>query len=164
MKAMSLAILASSFAVNAQCFCFAEAAARYGVDQRLLTAIAKVESNFDPAARHVNSDLSVDVGLMQINSQHFRELSRYQITERSLLDPCVNAHVGAWVLAGAIRTHGANWRAVGAYNAGNHPNNEAARQAYAKKVSDALALMSQIPGKNRAGPKAAPVAKMLVIE
>jgi soluble lytic murein transglycosylase-like protein len=164
MKASFLALLVSAFSVDAQCFCFAEAANRYGVDQRLLAAIAKVESNFNPAARHVNSDLSVDVGLMQINSQHLRELSRYQITERSLLDPCVSANVGAWVLAGAIRTHGANWRAVGAYNAGNHPNNEGARQAYAKKVFNALSSLSQMPAPNHVSPKAVPPPKMQVIE
>ncbi|MBV5267448.1 MAG: lytic transglycosylase domain-containing protein [Burkholderiaceae bacterium] len=74
----------------ANAFCFAEAAQRYGVDERLLMAIAKQESDFKPHATHTNENGSVDVGLMQINSQHFKTLRRFNITEQSLLDPCVN--------------------------------------------------------------------------
>jgi len=119
--------------------CFHEAAARYSVDERLLLAIAKVESNFNPSAVHANSDGTRDVGLMQINSSHFEELRPYRIDEATLLArPCVNVGVGAWILAGFIRQHGLTWRAVGSYAAGNRPEKEAARAAYALLVSRAL--------------------------
>jgi soluble lytic murein transglycosylase-like protein len=129
-----LVFVAACTATWANAFCFAEAAQRYGVDERLLMAIAKQESDFQPQAKHTNENGSVDVGLMQINSQHFKTLSRFNITEQSLLDPCVNVLVGAWILAGAIKEHGPTWRAVGAYNAGSKPAREADRLNYAAKV------------------------------
>lgn len=136
MKAnQSLGLTLVFFTTCANAFCFADAARRYGVDERLLMAIAKQESDFQPHAQHTNENGSVDVGLMQINSQHFKALSKFNITEQALLDPCVNLHVGAWILAKAIKEHGATWRAVGAYNAGSKPEREADRTNYAAKVS-----------------------------
>lgn len=133
-----VAALALASAANGYAFCFAEAANRYGVNEQLLVAIAKVESGFNPNARHVNSNKTTDIGLMQINSSHLPELIQYQITEKSLLNPCTNVHVGAWVLAQSIRHYGSNWRAVGAYNGGLRADREAVRQIYARKVVRAL--------------------------
>ena len=134
-----LAFALSSATISAHAFCFAEAAKRYGVDEQLLIALAKVESNFNPAAIHVNTNKSVDTGLMQINSSLLPALRKYNITEKSLLDPCTSVHVGAWVLSQSIRFFGSTWRAVGGYNAGLVPRNEAARAVYATKVQRALA-------------------------
>lgn len=146
----------------ANAFCFTEAAQRYSVDERLLIAIAKQESDFKPNATHTNENGSVDVGLMQINSQHFKMLSKFNITEQSLLDPCVNVHVGAWILSKAIKEHGPTWRAVGAYNAGSKPEREADRVAYASKVFKHLERFTKkrpsIPAEQK------PVYSMQVIE
>lgn len=122
----------------AQAFCFARAAQYYGVNEALLRAIAKVESNNQPQARNTNTDGSVDVGLMQINSRHFPVLARYHITPQALMEPCLNVQVGAWLLAQAIGVHGATWRAIGAYNAGGSPAREALREKYVAKVWQAL--------------------------
>jgi soluble lytic murein transglycosylase-like protein len=122
----------------AQAFCFAQAAQRYGVNEALLRAIAKVESNNQPQAVNTNRDGSMDVGLMQINSRHFPVLARHHITPSALMEPCVNVQVGAWVLAQAIQVHGPTWRAVGAYNAGGAPGREALREKYVAKVWRAL--------------------------
>ncbi|RMD59388.1 MAG: hypothetical protein D6828_01575, partial [Nitrospirae bacterium] len=46
-----LALLISS---SAHSFCFEEAGKLYGIDPRLLWAIAKVESNFNPRAFNKN--------------------------------------------------------------------------------------------------------------
>jgi soluble lytic murein transglycosylase-like protein len=138
----ALALLSFS---SAQAFCFAEAANRYGVDEQLLIAIAKVESNFNPKARHINKDKTWDTGLMQINSSLLPKLSKYQITEQSLLNPCTSAHLGAWVLAQSIRFYGPTWRAVGGYGAGLLPEKEVARQVYAGKVERALAQLKKTP-------------------
>ena len=146
----------------ANAFCFAEAAQRYGVDERLLMAIAKQESDFKPHATHTNENGSVDVGLMQIYSQHFKTLRRFNITEQSLLDPCVNVHVGAWILSMAIKEHGPTWRAVGAYNAGGKPEREADRINYAAKVFKHLERLTKKPPSLAAEPKA--VYSMQVIE
>lgn len=127
----------------AQAFCFAQAAQDYGVNEALLRAIAKVESNNQPQARNTNTDGSVDVGLMQINSRHFPVLARYHITPQALMEPCLNVQVGAWVLAQAIGVHGATWRAVGAYNAGGSPAREALREKYVAKVWQALQMQTR---------------------
>lgn len=82
---------------------------------------------------------------MQINSSLLPALSKYHITEEALFDPCISAHVGAWVLAQSIRFFGRTWRAVGGYGAGLLPEKEAARQVYAQKVTRALAQLSKAP-------------------
>jgi soluble lytic murein transglycosylase-like protein len=97
--------------------CWDAAGAEYGIDPRLLYAIAKVESSLNPAARNRNGNGSTDVGLMQINSTHLPTLNRFGIDEKGLLDPCTNIRVGAWVLANNFASHGVSWDAVGMYNA-----------------------------------------------
>jgi soluble lytic murein transglycosylase-like protein len=133
-----ICVLAVFLATDSFAFCFSEAAQRYHVDANLLMAIAKVESNNSPNALNTNKNGSVDVGLMQINSQHFKSLEQFNITEKSIMNHCVNVHVGAWILARAIKEHGATWKAVGAYNAGGRPDREVQRIIYASKVLSAM--------------------------
>jgi len=47
-------------------------------------------------ARTLRSESSVDIGLMQINSQW---ISRLHVAPESLLDPCFNVRIGAAILA-----------------------------------------------------------------
>ena len=108
---------------------------RHQVNPHLLAAIAEVESGLRPGAIGRNTNGSIDIGLMQINSLWLPELQRHGIAPRDLLDPCVSVHVGAWVLAQKMRRHGNTWTAVGAYNAGS----EVLRERYARKVIEALA-------------------------
>jgi len=101
-------------------FCFAEAASRfseYGVDKSLLEAIARVESGLNASAINKNANGTEDIGVMQINTSWLPSLKRFGIRRRDLLDPCVNVHVGAWVLAQNLYKFGPTWRAIGAYNA-----------------------------------------------
>jgi soluble lytic murein transglycosylase-like protein len=121
--------------------CFKEAAHRYGLNEMLLVAIAKTESNLDSKAIHINKNGTKDIGLMQINSSHLGTLGRYGITEQRLLDePCTNIYVGAWVLATNIAIHGKTWKAVGSYNTG--PYGAAANQEiYIARVSRNLKLL-----------------------
>jgi soluble lytic murein transglycosylase-like protein len=127
----SLVLLISLGSVQAaQATCFDEAAQAHQVPKALLLAIAKQESNFNPAAVGRNPNGTQDIGLMQINSGWLPTLRRYGVTEQHLLDPCVNLHVGAWILAGNIRQLGYTVNALGAYNAVTPSK----RLAYAKKV------------------------------
>ena len=63
-----------------------------------------------------------------------------------LSDPCVNAKVGAWILAQFIQKHGYTWEAVGFYNA----ISKSKREKYAKKV---YGVLSDLPA-----PKESPCA------
>ena len=114
--------------------CFAQAGQHYGIHPALLEAVARHESNLNPRAIGRNTNGSVDIGLMQINTQHLPTLARAGISREHLFDPCTNIAVGAWVLAGAIRRHGMTWEAVGAYNS-SIPTR---RRWYAGKVAAQL--------------------------
>lgn len=119
--------------------CFYQAAERFAIDHRLLTAIAEVESGMNPKAIGLNKRdgrvISEDVGLMQINSSWFPTLAGMGITRKDLIEnPCQNIYVGAWILAKNIAANGVNWESVGAYNAGFKNANAPFRLKYAKKV------------------------------
>lgn len=129
MRYLLLIVLSS----NAAAHCFDEAAARYGVSAELLRAIATVESGHRWNALNRNPNGTYDIGLMQINSGWLPNLARFGVTADQLWHPCTNVHVGAWILAQSVRSHGYTWQAVGAYNAVN-PHK---RAAYAWRVYQA---------------------------
>ena len=126
-----VAIFLMLFALCGRAACFEQAGTRYGVAPSLLEAISQVESGQNPRARNLNPDGSEDIGHMQINSRWLGVLSSYGIDRKQLLDPCINTHVGAWILAQNIRRLGYGWEAIGAYNA-QSPDK---RKAYARRVA-----------------------------
>lgn len=110
--------------------CIDDAASFHHVNVSLMRAIAQVESGTQTHAVNANSNGTVDIGLMQINSSWLPRLAREGISEQSLFDPCTNAYVGAWILSENIRQYGPTWSAIGAYNASSPDK----RLAYARKV------------------------------
>jgi type IV secretion system protein VirB1 len=118
------------------------------VSPQTMEAIIRTESGFNPLALHVNGSLrlssaphtaaeaaawakwligqgySVDLGLMQVNSNN---LGRLGMTEADAFDPCQNIQAGARILtenyAKAAQTGGlgtnALLQAISAYNTGN---------------------------------------------
>lgn len=113
--------------------CFWHAARTYGIGVELLWAIARVESNLNPAATGYNKNGTRDLGVMQINSSHLPRLSSQAITAQRLLsESCLNVHVGAWILRENLDRYGHTWEAVGAYNASEHRRD--LRLNYARKV------------------------------
>lgn len=127
-------------ATKVSAFCFKEAGERYGVDPLLLISIAQVESSLNPKAININkkgtSKESIDIGLMQVNSIWFTQLSNeWGISRDDLVkNPCQNVYVGAYILALNIKRNGVNWKSIGAYNAGFGEKNEDVRVKYSKKV------------------------------
>lgn len=115
--------------------CWGMASQKHGVPIDLLQAIAMQESRFNPkAVGPQNKNGTYDIGLMQINSNWLRKdqvLGRMGVTKGDLLDPCINLHVGAWILKKNFEQFGYNWRAIGAYNA----RTEYKRVNYANNVS-----------------------------
>lgn len=121
-------LLAASQEMNG---CWDRAASTYGVDPWLLMAIAQVESGFNKHAINKNSNASIDLGMMQINSIWLPTLRKYNIDTRNLFEPCTSVFVGAWIVAHNIRRFGYNQDGIGAYNS---PSNIKIRRAYAQKV------------------------------
>ncbi|EBR8426895.1 lytic transglycosylase, partial [Salmonella enterica subsp. enterica serovar London] len=117
--------------------CFDRAGVYYHIDSDLLRAIALQESRGNQNAIGVNRNGSIDVGLMQINSQYADFLRRYGISMLDLKqDVCLNIFVGAYILSKGFKKWGGGWNAVGAYNAGfkNDLSHIRKRYQYSKKV------------------------------
>ena len=90
-----------------------EAAERYGLDPALIVSLARQESGFRPRAKGVNTNGTVDRGLMQLNSSSFAFL-----TEREFYDPFLNADYGAAYLKHTIELSGNVVAGLAMYNAG----------------------------------------------
>lgn len=122
--------------------CIAAAAKYHKVNHSVLSAILKVESSYNAGAVNHNADGSVDVGIGQMNSIHFKELSIHGITPTNLLDPCVGSYVAAWHLGRQIQLHGNTWFAIGAYHSVT-PSHNARYQAL---IYNAMVDMRMVPG------------------
>jgi soluble lytic murein transglycosylase-like protein len=96
--------------------CVTQGAVYHQVNPWVVRAILKVESNFNPKAVNRNLNGSVDVGMAQINSIHFKELGKFGVGPSDLLNACVSSYVAAWHLKKQIAAYGNSWFAVGAYN------------------------------------------------
>jgi len=114
--------------------CFDAAARHYRLHPALLRAIARQESGMNPRAIGKNTNGTLDLGLMQINTSWLPKLSRAGISREQLMDPCTNIIVGAWVLHDAVSRHGLSWKAVGVY----HSPTPWRQRAYALKVAKHL--------------------------
>lgn len=85
--------------------------------------------------RALHTEASVDIGLLQINSQW---LPRLHLAPERLLDPCVNVRVGAAILAAnfvaASRPGRSHLHALVAALSAYHSGSETAAVDYAAKV------------------------------
>lgn len=128
--------------------CISPAATYHSVNPSILRGILKVESTFNPRAINRNRNGSVDVGIGQMNSIHFKELSKYGIAPNDLFDPCVGTYVAAWHLAKQLRAYGNTWFAIGAYHSATPYFNS----RYQSLVYNALIDMKIIDGAKRRVP------------
>ncbi len=110
------AVLLSLVSTGAMADCISDAAQYHQVPPIVLRAIAWEESRLNPSALGKNKNGSVDIGLFQINSIHLPTLQKYGINKEHLGGACVNAYVGAWILAREIHRSGDLWYGVGAYH------------------------------------------------
>lgn len=123
---------------EAQCI---DASARYySLPVALLRAVREQEGGVVGQWR-VNTDGSVDYGVMQINSRWLPRLERAGYTASVLTyDACASIAVGAWILAQALASRDAwnrpdsnperYWRGVGEY----HSHTPHRNRAYAEHV------------------------------
>lgn len=95
------------------------AAEKYGVDEALIFAVIKTESDFDPNAKsHAGA-----IGLMQLVPDTFTWMQTYYKDENSyvfedLCDPALNIDYGTEVLSVLLKMYENEETAVCAYNAG----------------------------------------------
>jgi soluble lytic murein transglycosylase-like protein len=122
--------------------CVPQAARHHGVDPWLLAAVLQVESGFRPHVVRRNANGSLDVGLAQINSIHFRELALHGISPGQLLDPCIASHVAAWHLARQLRVRGPTWQGLASY----HSITPCHNQRYAAQVWNTLVGWGAVDG------------------
>lgn len=86
------------------------------MNQDVLRAILKIESNLNPRAVGQNTNGTVDMGIAQINSMHFKELATFGVKPKDLLDACVGTYVAAWHLRRVIARHGNTWEGIAHYH------------------------------------------------
>jgi soluble lytic murein transglycosylase-like protein len=114
LSALFVGVLVSGAARADDCF---DLASKYhGVNSTVLRAIAMKENSRCDATISKNTNGSVDVGCMQINSVHFKELARHGVFPNDLLDQCKNIYIGAWHYKKMVRKYGNTWEAIGAYH------------------------------------------------
>ncbi|MGF6440611.1 lytic transglycosylase domain-containing protein [Paraburkholderia youngii] len=127
----ALAVFALTLtATTASADCFDDAASFHHVNPTILRAIDIVESGGKPWAVGHNTNGTVDIGAMQINSIHLAELARYGMTKEDLFDGCKSIYTGAWLLRRSIDRYGNTWQAIGTY----HSSTPTLRDQYAAKV------------------------------
>ncbi|MDP3023354.1 MAG: lytic transglycosylase domain-containing protein [Sulfuricurvum sp.] len=95
---------------------FQKAGSYYNIPPMLIKSIAVIESGGNPNAIRINDNGTKDYGLMQINSIHFRMLSRWGIHEGNILNPKINIYAGSWLLSQHIKERGFNLQAIGNYH------------------------------------------------
>ncbi|REC88942.1 lytic transglycosylase domain-containing protein [Pantoea ananatis] len=131
------------FCARAQAFCFDAAGAKYHIDPLLIKAIATGESSLRPGVTNINHDpktgraLSIDYGLMQVNSAHIPSLvaQGFISSPQDLLTkPCLNVQIGTWILASHFQVCGISWNCLGSYNAGFRKDRHETRESYANRV------------------------------
>lgn len=96
--------------------CIVPAATYHQVNPLVLRAILVVESGLNPRAVGKNANGTVDVGLGQMNSMHFKELSQWGISPGHLMDPCISTYVAAWHLKKSVDQGGNTWAGVARYH------------------------------------------------
>lgn len=111
---------------------FEEAGEYYRIDPYILWSIAKIESKFNPKATNKNTNGTMDIGLMQINTIHLPELKKLGFRKEHLFDPKINVFAGAMILKRCFGKHGVTPNGMTCYN-GRIKNND-----YGAKVMNEL--------------------------
>lgn len=96
--------------------CIIPAALYHEVNQDVLRAILRIESGLKPDAVGRNTNGTVDVGIGQMNSMHFKEIAKFGIAPEWLKDACVGTYVAAWHLKKGTAKYGNSWFGIAAYH------------------------------------------------
>lgn len=100
----------------------------YGIDPKILKAIAQVESGENIRAKHINKNGTVDYGLMQINTYWVERLGLD--TMKLLSDPYYSMFWSSYILRTCFDKYGFTVKGLGCY----HSLNDDRALTYALKV------------------------------
>ena len=93
-------------------------AEEYEVDENLIYALIKAESNFnEKAVSHQNAKGLMQ--LMQSTAQDLANRSQIKLTKDNILDPDININLGTQYIASLLNKYGSIEVALAAYNAGS---------------------------------------------
>lgn len=99
--------------------CIIAAARCFQINPLLIKAIIWQESQNNQGSVNNNKNHTIDVGVMQINSIHFKALKLKGISEEDLRqNSCINVFSGTWILKDAVKRNGYTWQGVGNYHSG----------------------------------------------
>ncbi len=97
--------------------CIVPAARFHSVNEYVLRSILKVESGLNPSTTvSRNKNGTVDVGICQFNSMHFKRLATHNVAPADLLDPCICTYVAAWHLSQFMASNGNTWEGIARYH------------------------------------------------
>lgn len=150
MRMISIIILFFYSQLSFSFDCFDMAGRDYKIDPDLLRAISWRETNFNQNAINTkNHDGSIDIGIMQINSNNIDKFIIYGINQDNMKnDACLNIYTGAYILALSFKRWGVTWEAVGAYNAGFKKSDaqDKKRYLYAADIQQRFNAIKQSKG------------------
>lgn len=119
--------------------CINHAAIQFHVPATVIISVIKTE-NGKNGSRVKNKNGTYDLGVMQINSSWLPKLNEKGVTEEEVRsDPCVNVHVGTWILAQGMANND-GWKGVGNYHSYTPKHNA----NYREKIKKTYAQYSSI--------------------
>jgi soluble lytic murein transglycosylase-like protein len=121
--------------------CITLAARCFNINQLLINAIIWQESGNNQQAISKNKNRTQDVGLMQINSIHFKKFKTMGVSESDLRNnSCANVFAGTWILQQLTQRYGYSWDSIGRY----HSSTPGYKLSYIKKIVNIIAYRKDI--------------------
>lgn len=142
--ALALSLLFSPWVIAQKVDCIIEAAQCFQINPLLIKAIIWQESRNRQQAVNRNTNSSVDVGIMQINTINFKALQALGIDETLLREnSCANVFSGAWLLSRSIERYGYTWDGIGHY----HSKTPVHHDRYVKNIISLIAYQTAVINK-----------------
>lgn len=113
----------------------------YGVSKVLMKTIAITEnSKMQPKFVLKNTNNTVDVGLMQINSKWQKWMPEANITIEKLKDPDFNIKISFMIVRDLINRHGYSWETIGRY----HSSTQKHKKKWLKRAKANIKMLASL--------------------
>lgn len=128
---LTISLFSSPFCWCTEVDCIIDAAQCFQINPLVIKAIIWLESKNQQQAINRNKNSTIDVGIMQVNTVHFKALKAKGIDESLLREnSCANVFSGTWVLRQNIERYGYTWDGIGYY----HSRIPVHHDKYVKKI------------------------------